>query len=85
MIITNVQLGRAIIGAVGEDYQREIASALQSSFCHHRFTREATTVLSNIEKEYVLNLANILVADKYDELPKYLKERVRDTNKFDFQ
>lgn len=74
MMVTEVQLGRAIINAVGEDYQREVASALQSSFCHMCYTTQATDILSNIEKEYVLNVANILVADKYDELPNYLKD-----------
>lgn len=74
MLITNVQLARAIVKSVGEFYQFEVAEYLRGYSWSNLEKYKASKIMSNIESEYVLNAANVLVKEKYEELPRYIKD-----------
>ena len=79
--ITDIQQARAIIKTVGEPYQQEIISRLQCAASHNPNANKneimARKVISNIEGEYALNIANVLWADKFNEIPEYVKNYSR--------
>lgn len=75
-VITDIQLGRAVITAVGEKHQSRVVDMLRSLTYYPSespFDRDAQKVISNIEKEYVLEVANVLWVEKLDEIPEYIK------------
>lgn len=74
--ITNLQQARAIVEAVGEAHQFKVSDMLRGLTYYRRDTeyeRAAQEVINNMEKEYVLNVANELWQEKYDEIPDYIK------------
>ena len=74
--ITDIQQARAIIRTVGERHQTEVIDMLRSLTYHERSTeyeRNAQKVIENMEHEYALNIANVLWADKFDEIPQHIK------------
>lgn len=72
--ITNVQQAKAIIDVVGERYQIVVSDMLRSlTFDRSEYDRDAQKVIDNMETEYVLNVANVLWADKYEQIPDYIK------------
>ena len=75
--ITNIQQARAIIQTVGEKHQIEIISRLQAAASYNpnatKYEVNAGKVISNMEGEYALNIANTLWLDKFDEIPEYIK------------
>jgi hypothetical protein len=76
MEITDVQQARAIVRTVGEPYQAKVIDMLQSLTYDHssdKYERNAQKVITNMEHEYVLNVANVLWADKFEEIPQYIK------------
>lgn len=73
--VTNVNQARAIISEIGKPYQEYVYGELMKLFCYNSIVkekREAQIVIENMEKEYVLNIANALLADKRDLLPDNL-------------
>lgn len=73
--ITDVCQARAIISKVGEPYQEHVYGDLMSlTYYHANFEdeRKAQIVIENMEKEYVLNIANQLLADKKELIPDCL-------------
>ena len=77
MSVSDVQHARAIINTVGEVYQQIVAGHLQAGmgYCSDLdCERKAQAVLENMGKEYVLNVANALWADKQDAMPQWLKD-----------
>ena len=78
--IVDLQQARAIIQTVGEDYQYKTIDLLRSLTYYPeagKANQKAQKEISHMEKEYALNLANILWTDKFDEIPEYLKKRVQ--------
>ena len=76
--ITDIQRARAIISKVGEPYQGYVIALLRTATYYPAGTeneRKAQLVISNMEHEYALNVANVLWADKYDQIPDYLKTK----------
>lgn len=76
MSVTNVQQARAIIKAVGEEHQYYVSDMLRSLTYYTlelKCKREAQKVIEFMEKEYVLNVANVLWANKFDQIPDYIK------------
>lgn len=75
--VTDIQQARAIIKTVGEVYQQELISRLQWAATYNlnatKNEIKACKVISNMEGEYALNIANVLWADKHDEIPDYIK------------
>ena len=74
--ITDIQQARAIIRSVGERYQAEVIDMLRSITYDERstkFEKDAQKVIRNMEHEYSLNVANVLWADKFEEIPQYIK------------
>lgn len=74
--ITDIQQARAIIRTVGEQYQINVINKLQSITYYRESLdseRKAQEVIRNMEHEYCLNVANVLWADKQDEIPEYIK------------
>lgn len=74
--ITDLQQARAIIEKVGENYQYKTIDLLRSLTYYPetgKVGQKAQKEISQMEKEYALNLANILWVDKFDEIPEYLK------------
>lgn len=74
--ITDVQQARAIIGKVGKPYQKYVIAKLRSQSANNYSWDEewkAEQVISNMESEYALNVANVLWKDKFDEIPDYIK------------
>lgn len=74
--ITNIQQARAIIKVVGEDHQYRVSDMLRGLTYYPSespYDRDAQKVIDNMEKEYVLNVANVLWVDKYDQIPEYIK------------
>lgn len=74
--ITDVQHARAIISKVGESYQKYVIDKLREVSANNvsGAERQAEKIISYMEAEYVLNVANVLWKDKYDLIPKWLKE-----------
>lgn len=75
--ITNIQQARAIIKEVGELYQYVVSDKLRGLTYYpssDEYGKKAQKVISNIENEYVLNTANVLWKDKFEEIPQWLKE-----------
>lgn len=77
-VITNLQQARAIINTpnIGEHYHRIIIDKLRATFWDMpsgESELKANSVLQNMEKEYVLNVANVLWKDKFDLIPQYIK------------
>lgn len=78
--ITDLQQARAIIKTVGESYQYKTIDLLRSLTYYPEAgtaNQKAQKEISQMEKEYALNLANVLWVDKFDEIPEYLKSRVQ--------
>lgn len=76
MEITNIQQARAIIEKVGEPHQADVVDMLRSLTYYEKSTenkRNAQKVIQAMEHEYVLNVANVLWADKFEEIPQYIK------------
>lgn len=74
--ITNIQQARAIIKEVGEKHQHYVSEMLRGLTwdpSELKVERDAQAVISHMEKEYVLQVANVLWADKYDQIPNYIK------------
>lgn len=74
--ITDIQQARAIITSVGEIYQIKVVSKLRSAtweVTNDENEAKANKVVSNMEHEYVLNVANILWKDKFDDIPDHIK------------
>jgi len=81
--ITDIQQARAIIEKVGEPHQGRVVDMLRSLTYHEgstEYDRNAQKIIKNIEHEYVLNVANVLWADKYDDIPQYIKNYPRPTS-----
>lgn len=79
--ITNLQQARAIVKAVGEAHQFEVSDMLRGLTYRRRETKyeqDAQEVINNMEKEYVLNVANELWHEKHDQLPEYIKNYSND-------
>ncbi|QUI24888.1 hypothetical protein HZI73_22435 [Vallitalea pronyensis] len=77
MDITSLQRARAIIDTVGEPHQALVIYKLRSltyNSTNNEEHRKAKNVIANMEKEYALNVANVLIKDKFDQIPDYLKE-----------
>lgn len=76
MEITDIQQARAIIEKVGEPHQTDVISMLRSLTYYEKPTereRSAQKVIQNMEHEYALNVANVLWANKFEEIPQYIK------------
>jgi len=76
MGITDLQQARSIIKSVGGKHQHRVIEELRSLTYNHAqldYEKDAQKVIRNMEKEYALNVANVLWIDKYDEIPDYLK------------
>lgn len=74
--ITDLQQARTIIKEVGEPHQFLVLYMLRSlTYIPSSYDNEikAQAVIKNIEKEYVLDVANVLWADKYDKIPDWIK------------
>lgn len=77
MEITDIQQARAIIEKVGEPHQAYVIDMLRSLTYDIKSTeveRNAQKVIQAMEHEYALNVANVLWADKFDEIPEYVKD-----------
>lgn len=74
--ITDVQHARAIILKVGEPYQQYVIDKLREVSANNvsGAEREAEKIIGYIETEYALNVANVLWKDKYELIPKWVKE-----------
>lgn len=75
--ITDVQQGMRIINEVGELHQSKVIDMLLSlTYYHSEMECEAMAqkVINNMNNEYILNIANVLWKDKFEEIPQYLKE-----------
>lgn len=75
--VTDVQHAREIIGQVGEKYQRLVSNKLREMFYYSSNSEDdklAKEAISNIEAEYVLNTANVLWKDKFEEIPQWQKD-----------
>lgn len=75
--ITDIQQGMRIINAVGEPHQYRVIDMLRSLTYYHselKIERKAQKVIDNMNEEYILNIANVLWKDKFEEIPQYLKE-----------
>lgn len=74
--VTNVQQARAIIKTVGEKHQYNVSDMLRSLTYNPselKQENDAQKVIDHMEKEYVLNVANVLWVEKYDQIPDYIK------------
>ena len=77
MEITDIQHARAIIAQAGESYQNIVVEKLRGTYWEipsNKEEEQARRVLSNIEHEYVLNVANVIWADNYEKLPQWIKD-----------
>lgn len=75
--ITDIQQGMRIINEVGEPHQSKVIDMLLSLTYYHseiEIEAKAQKVIDNMNNEYILNTANVLWKDKFEEIPKYLKE-----------
>ncbi|WFA10356.1 hypothetical protein [Tissierella sp. Yu-01] len=75
-LITDLQQARAIIKEVGEPHQHLVVDMLRSLTYiprSHENEKKAQAVISHMEKEYSLDVANVLWADKFDEIPEHIK------------
>ena len=75
--ITDIQQGMRIINEVGELHQSKVIDMLLSLTYYHsemECEAKAQKVIDNINNEYILNTANVLWKDKFEEIPQYLKE-----------
>lgn len=75
--ITNIQQARAIIKAVGEPYQYQVVQLLREQTYYSALVeseRQAQKVIANMENEYVLNVANVLWKEKFQEIPEHIKK-----------
>jgi hypothetical protein len=81
--ITDIQQARAIISSVGDTYQILVVSYLRSTF-YDRSSDEsenkAQNIISDMEEEYSLKIANQLYNERYEYLPDYLKENWNKNN-----
>lgn len=76
-LITDTQQGMRIINEVGELHQSKVIEMLLSLTYYHsemECVAEAQEVIRNMNSEYILNVANVLWKDKFEEIPQYLKE-----------
>lgn len=76
-LITDVQQGMRIINEVGELHQIKVIDMLIGLTYHWseiEVERKAQKVIDNMNEEYILNTANVLWKDKFEEIPQYLKE-----------
>ena len=75
--ISDLQQARAIIKEVGEKHQSYVIDMLSSLTYYAKESKheqQAQAVICGIEKEYALNVANVLFADKYEDIPDYIKK-----------
>ena len=75
--ITDTQQGIRIINEVGELYQLKVIEMLLSLTYNNleiECEAKAQKVIRNMKREYILNIANGLWKDKFEEIPQYLKE-----------
>lgn len=78
MAVTDIQQARAIIKAVGRPHQHKVSDMLRGLTWNTGSTmyeRDAQSIIASMEKEYVLNVANVLWVDKYEQIPKHIRER----------
>lgn len=77
-LITDEQQAYCIIAKVGELYQFKVVDKLRATSSARLndtdMEKKAKEVISNMCKEYTLNVANVLWKDKFDDIPKYVKE-----------
>lgn len=74
--ITNIQQARAIIKAVGEKHQYYVSEMLRGltwNISELSYERDAQEVINYMENEYVLNVANVLWMEKYEQIPNHIK------------
>lgn len=75
--ITDIQQGMRIINEVGELHQSKVIDMLLG-LTYYKSEMEceakAQKVIDNMNNEYILNIANVLWKDKFEEIPQYLKE-----------
>ena len=75
-VVTCVQQAGAIIKTVGAPYQHIVAEKLRGltyGIARTEVEKQANAVISNMYCEYVLNVANVLIIEKYDQIPQYVK------------
>lgn len=75
--ITNMQKAKHIISYVGKEYQRAVCDKLLGLIYYPErmpHEKQAQQVIGNMYKEYLLNLANVLWADRYADIPDHVKE-----------
>ena len=75
--ITDIQQGMRIIKEVGEPHQYKVIDMLIGLTYHGseiEEERKAQNIIDNMNEEYILNIANVLWKDKFEEIPQYLKE-----------
>lgn len=75
-MIINIQQARAIIAKVGEKHQHTVSEMLRGltySSSDPEHERDAQKVIDSMERYYVLSIANALLAEKYDQIPEYIK------------
>ena len=75
--ITDIQQGMRIIKEVGEPHQYKVIDMLIGLTYHGSEIGEeikAQKIIDNMNEEYILNTANVLWKDKFEEIPRYLKE-----------
>lgn len=75
--ITDIQQGMRIINEVGELHQYKVIEMLLSLTYYHselECEAKAQEVVRHMNDEYILNIANVLWKDKFEEIPQYLKE-----------
>ncbi|MFB5758938.1 hypothetical protein [Paenibacillus medicaginis] len=80
-VVTDMQQARVIINAVGEPHQSYVVDKLRSLTWNPGETEyecDAQRVIANMEKEYVLAVANVLWIEKYEQIPDYIKAYAMD-------
>lgn len=75
-LIVDIQKARAIIKTVGEPHQTEVINELRALTYNNKeldYEKKAQKIIENMADENILNIANVLWKDKYNEIPEHIR------------